>query len=601
VSERTDSLSGHGSSGFGGTRGVAGREEIESRLGDAESRYRRLLEQVPAVTYVDAADAASSTVYMSPQVEAMLGYAPVEWLADPELFVKLLHPEDRERVLSENEHTNQSGQPFRMEYRLIARDGRTVWVHDEAVLVRDEVGRPLYWQGIMIDITERKDLEGRLTHLAYHDPLTGLSNRSLFREQVGSALSRAERARKYLAVLYLDLDGLKQVNDSFGHEMGDRLLVGVARRLESSARFGEDAVARMGGDEFCVLLEDITGTDEALRVAHRVRRIFRQPFAIDDYRIPYVKVSIGIAIKAPGEGKTAEQLLREADAAMYRAKKKGKDRSELFESGMAFRILEDTAQLEENLQRAIEEAGFSLHYQPQLSFQTGKIIGWEALVRWEHPHGRKVAPTEFIPLAEHTGMIVPLGGWILKEACRQAKEWQVRYPDQLTSTMNVNFSARQFNHRALVEEVATVLEETGLNPSSLCMEITESVAMENAPSTVAVLGKLKELGVKLAIDDFGAGYSSLSYLKRFPVDTLKIDRSIIEGIEQDPGSAAIVSAAITLAHTFGLEAVAEGVETESEVAELRALGCDAGQGYYWWSPRPADAATALLEASVGSG
>jgi diguanylate cyclase (GGDEF)-like protein/PAS domain S-box-containing protein len=595
------SLRDRGTSGFGGTRGLTEREEIESRLGDAETRYRRLLEQVPAITYVDAADAASSAVYVSPQVEAMLGYAPEEWLTDPELFVKLLHPEDRERVLAENERTNQSGQPFRMEYRLIARDGRTVWVHDEAVLVRDEVGHPLYWQGIMIDITERKDLEGRLVHLAYHDPLTGLSNRSLFREQVESALGSAELARTRLAILYLDLDGFKRVNDSFGHEMGDRLLAAVAGRLESSSRFGEDAIARMGGDEFCVLLEDVTDTEEALRVARRVRRILRRPFAIDGHRISPVSASIGIAVKPPDEAKTAEQLLREADAAMYRAKKKGKDRSELFESGMAFRGLEDTAQLEENLQRAIEEAGFSLHYQPQLSFQTGKIIGWEALVRWEHPDGRNVAPTEFIPLAEHTGMIVPLGGWILKEACRQAKEWQEQYPHQLTSTMNVNVSARQFHHRALVEEVAAALEETGLDPSSLCMEITESVAMENAPSTVVVFRKLKALGVRLAIDDFGAGYSSLSYLKRFPVDTLKVDRSIIEGVERDSGNAAIVSAAITLAHAFGLEAVAEGVETEAEVAELRALGCDTGQGYYWWTPRPADAATALLEANIGTG
>jgi EAL domain-containing protein (putative c-di-GMP-specific phosphodiesterase class I) len=320
---------------------------------------------------------------------------------------------------------------------------------------------------------------------------------------------------------------------------------------------------------------------------------------LNDHLISSVTVSIGIAVKTPGEDKSARQLLREADAAMYLAKRKGKNRYELFESGLTPRALEYRRHLEDDLHRAVEGAGFSLHYQPKVSLKTGEILGWEALVRWEHPEGRLVVPAEFVPLAEETGMIVPLGRWVLKEACRQAKDWQDRYPSSPPPMMNVNFSAHQFHHPALVEDVADVLEETGLSPSSLCVEITEGTAMEDAPFTVFVLRKLKDLGVKLAIDDFGAGYSSLSYLKRFPVDALKIDRSIVEGVERDPGNAAIVSATITLAHALGLEAIAEGVETESEATELRTMGCDCGQGYYWWMPRPAHAAAALLEANLG--
>lgn len=586
--------------GSGSASDVAGREEIEKRLGSAETRYRTLVEHAPAVIYIDAADEVSSAVYMSSQIESILGYAPEEWLADPELFMKLLHPGDRERVLDESRRTNETGETFSMEYRLIARGGRTVWVHDEALLVRDEEGRPLYWHGVMTDVTERKGLEMRLTHLAYHDPLTGLSNRSLFREQLEGALGRAKRRGEHLAVIYLDLDGFKRVNDSLGHEAGDLLLVSLAKRLEFSSRFGEDAVARLGGDEFCMLLEGVAGTDEAVRVAGRIQENLREPFTVDDHRIPSVSVSIGIAIKAPDERKTVGQLLREADAAMYQAKKKGKDRCEVFEPGMVPRTLMGKARLEDDLRRAVEGAGFGIDYQPKVSIENSEIVGMEALLRWEHPEGGAITPVEFVPLAEDTGLIVPLGRWVLKEACRQAKEWQERYPDDSAPTMSVNFSARQFRHPALAEEVAAVLEETGLDPSRLCIEITESAAMEDAPSTISVLRELKELGVEIAIDDFGVGYSSLSYLKRFPVDVIKIDRSIVEGLERDPGNAAIVSASITLAHALGLEAVAEGVETQGEAAELRALGCDFGQGYYWWTPRPAHAAAALLEANLDS-
>lgn len=575
--------------------GVARREKIEGRLGSLEARYRTLVEQGPAVSYIVAADETSSAIYVSPQIHSILGYAPDEWLTDPELFVKLLHPEDRESVLSQNERTNRSGEAFRLEYRLISRNGRTVWVLDEAVAVCDESNRPIYWQGIMIDVTERKDLESRLVHLAYHDVLTGLSNRTLFREHLESALGRVTRRGEHLAVLYLDLDGFKRVNDTWGHEVGDGLLVAVSKRLESSLRNGDTAIARLGGDEFCVLLEGVAGKDAAVGVSERIRESLGTTFRINDHRISFVSTSIGIAMKTPTESKSPEQLLREADASMYRAKEKGKDRCEVFETGMVPRALRGAAQLEDDLRQAIEKAGLSLHYQPKVSLATGEIVGWEALARWELPDGSSVAPTEFVPLAEEIGMILPFGRWVLKEACLQAQEWQEKYPGL---TMNVNFSVRQLHYAGLAKEVADVLAETGLDPGRLCIEITESAAIEDAETAIMVLQELKELGVSLAIDDFGVGYSSLSYLKRFPVDILKIDRSIIEGLERDPGNAAIVSATITLAHVLGLEVVAEGVETEAEAAELRALGCDFGQGFYWWMPRPADAAAALLESTV---
>ncbi len=586
-------MNDRGTNDSGANSDVGGREED---LRGSQQRFESALEH--AAIGMALVSPEGRWLKINSALHELLGYKEEVLLA--KTLQDLTYPEDLE---SDIEHLEQMlrGEihSFQVEKRFLHKEGHVVWVVQSVTLVRDGEGGPLQFILLIHDITERKRLERRLTHLAYHDPLTGLSNRSLFREQLEGALVKAERRGGYLAVLYLDLDGFKAVNDSLGHEAGDRLLVAAARRLESSLRYGEETIARLGGDEFCVLLEGVAGTDAAVRVAERVKEVLRKPFTIDDHLVSSLTVSIGIAVEAPGEIKTVRQLLGEADAAMYRAKKKGKDRYEVFEPGMIPRALEHKRRLEDDLRRAVEGAGFRLHYQPKVSLRTGRIAGWEALVRWEHSTGRVVAPAEFIPLAEDTSLIIPLGRWVLREACRQAREWQDRYPGS-TPTMNVNFSAHQFHHPALTEEVADVLEETRLDPSSLCMEITESTAMEHAPSTVIVFRELKELGVQLAIDDFGAGYSSLSYLKRFPVDAIKVDHSIVEGVERDPGNAAIVSAAITLAHALGLEVVAEGVETEGEAAELRKLGCDFGQGYYWWRPRPAHAAAALLEAGLDS-
>ena len=583
------------SDNFGAMPAAAEREEIESRLGNPEARYRALIEHIPAVTYIDAVDEVSSAVYMSPQVERMLGYAPEEWLVDPSFFLKLLHPGDRERVLAENERTNRSGEPFDMEYRLISRDGRTIWVRDEAVLVKDG-DRPLYWQGVMTDVTERKALEERLRHQALHDHLTGLPNRTLLMDRVSHALVRAERRETKVAVLFMDLDNFKYVNDSLGHEAGDRLLVEVAERLRDCLR-AEDTVARLGGDEFAILLEDLEREQEASAVAGQVAQTLQPPILIDDREI-FVTTSIGVAFGTCREDRP-EVLLREADVAMYRAKAGGKDHHAVYQPEMG-ELSSQRLTLEGDLRRALEREELKVYYQPKVLVETGKIVALEALTRWEHPERGLLLPTDFVPLAEETRLIIPIGWWVLEEACRQVKEWQKLYPSDPPLAVNVNLSARQFYDPDLVRKVAGVLEETALDPSSLVLEITEGTAMEEAFSTTATLGALKGLGVKLAIDDFGTGYSSLSYLKRFPVDAIKIDRSIVEGLGRDRGDSAIVSATITLAHALGLEVIAEGVETDEEATELQALGCNFGQGYYWWTPQPAGETAALLEAHLDS-
>jgi diguanylate cyclase (GGDEF)-like protein len=477
---------------------------------------------------------------------------------------------------------------------MIRKDGRVVWIRDEAVLVHDGEGRPRFWQGIMMDITERKVLEDRLSHQAMHDPLTGLPNRVLLSDRLMRALSRAGRRGNEAAVLFLDLDNFKYVNDSLGHGAGDRLLVGVARRLARVIR-PEDTLARLGGDEFVVLLEDVGARAEAFRIAARIQDALRTPITLDD-REYFLTTSIGIAFGG-NVGDHPEDLLRDADAAMYRAKEAGKDQHAVFRPEMQERSLRRLG-LEGDLRRVLKapEKELRVFYQPKALIETGGIVGTEALVRWEHPERGLVLPAEFIPLAEETGMIVPLGRWVLVEACRQTKEWQLEHPADPPLFVNVNLSACQFRDPGLARDVRDALVQTDLAPESLILEITESTLMEDASSTLDTLRWLKDLGVRLAIDDFGTGYSSLSYLKRFPVDAIKIDRSIISGLERDSGNAAIVSATITLAHALGLEAVAEGVEAEGELAELHRLGCDLGQGYYFWRPASAEKTSALLAA-----
>jgi diguanylate cyclase (GGDEF)-like protein/PAS domain S-box-containing protein len=442
------------------------------------------------------------------------------------------------------------------------------------------------------DISERKALEEQLTHQAFHDALTSLANRALFHDRVEHALAKARRTANLLAVLFLDLDNFKTVNDSLGHVAGDQLLRGIARRVNDCVRTG-DTVARFGGDEFAILLEDVRDEAEANQVAQRIDQALRAPFHLDGKDV-FITASTGIALSTAGAA-GADELLRNADVAMYTAKERGKGRHVTFEPDMHAAVMR-RLELEADLRRAVEREEFLVYYQPLFDLRSGRMAGTEALVRWHHPEKGLVSPADFIPVAEDTGLIVPLGSWVLRQACRDLRDWQRRFPATAPAKINVNLSARQLQQAGLVEEVAAALQESGLAPSHLVLEITESVLMQDAASAVSRLTELKHLGVQLAIDDFGTGYSSLSYLQQFPVDTLKIDKSFVDGVGREPERAALASAIIELGRTLGLKTVAEGIEEPAQAAELTLLGCDVGQGYHF--ARPMDRAGLELALST---
>ncbi|QIN79149.1 EAL domain-containing protein [Rubrobacter marinus] len=474
------------------------------------------------------------------------------------------------------------------------REGEPRWLQAFVYPVNDDAGNVREVTLIIEDVTERKALEDKLAYQAYHDPLTGLPNRALLLDRLEQALKRVERqgGLSRVAVLFTDLDNFKLVNDSLGHEAGDHLLVEVAGRISSCLR-PEDTVARLGGDEFVVLLEGVAGVAEATAVAERISRELDAPFALRGQEV-FVTTSTGIVLGGPDN---AEDLLRDADVAMYRSKESGKDRHEVYEADMRARTAKRLG-LEGDMRRAVERGceEFVVRYQPLIDTATGRTSGLEALVRWEHPERGLVSPSDFIPLAEETGMIIAIGRRVLREACSRARDWSSLGPGGRGIEVSVNLSARQFRDPGLLEDVARVLGETGLRPGALTLEVTEGILTEDTPVVLATVQYLGLLGVKLAIDDFGTGYSSLAHVKRFPVDYLKIDRSIVSGIEEDPRDEAIVSAAITLAHALGERVVAEGVETEGQLARLRELGCEVAQGFHFSRPLDGEALAAWLDA-----
>ena len=430
-------------------------------------------------------------------------------------------------------------------------------------------------------------------HAAFHDSLTDLPNRSLFSDYLKLAIERSKRQSDYLfGVLFLDLDRFKYINDSLGHTSGDQLIVELARRLQGCLR-QVDTVSRFGGDEFAILLDGIKDPSDAIRVAEKIQEELLRPFELGGHEA-FTSASIGIALSTAGYDQP-DYILRDADTAMYRAKDAGKACYELFDLEMHSRAV-IRMRLENDLRRAVDRSEFCVYYQPIVSVETGRLSGFEALVRWQHPERGLVGPSEFIPVAEETGMIVQLGSWILEKACRQMHDWHLQHPANRALTMNVNLSSKQLIQSGLVQEVKTILQKTGLPARSLKLEITESVVMENAELATTMLKQLSDLNVHLCIDDFGTGYSSLSYLHRFPVDTLKIDRSFVNRIEEKDENVEIVRTIATLARNLGMEVVAEGVESSEQLACLRALNCEYAQGYHFSRPLPAEAAARFIEA-----
>ncbi|HEV2861764.1 MAG TPA: EAL domain-containing protein [Pyrinomonadaceae bacterium] len=522
----------------------------------------------------------------------MLGYTERELLAKG--FDGVVHPDDLGQALAHvKDLLRGSTATYQSEKRFINKHGEDVWVLWSVAPIRDSETEEVRLIFQAQDITDRKLSEGRLLHNAFHDALTGLPNRALFIDHVKLTIARSKRRDGHLfAVLFLDLDRFKVINDSLGHMVGDQLLVGIARRLEACLREG-DTVARVGGDEFTILLEDIEDEDEAVQVAERIQKELSQPFTLDGREV-FTTASIGIAPSSTGY-EDPEDILRDADTAMYRAKSAGKARHEVFDRAM-HAVAVNLLQLETDLRKALERRELYLVYQPIVGLDDFRLCGFEALVRWNHPERGLVSPLDFIPVAEDTGQIIALGQWALLEACRQMRRWQRSVAADAHLFMSVNLSSKQFNQPDLIEQVRSILTQTRLSPRNLKLEITESAVMENIETATEMLKQLRALGVQLAIDDFGTGYSSLSYLHRFPIDTLKIDRSFVTRMSENNENTEIVRTIVVLAQNLGMDVVAEGVETKEQLALLRRLGCENGQGYYFSRPSSeADAEKIIAE------
>lgn len=635
--------SGEITSYIGALTDISERKQAEEALLKAEEKYRSIFENASEGIFQCSPD--GYYICANPALAHIYGYeSPSELMAQVRDISRQLYVDPTRRTefvrLAE-----ECGFVSDFESEIDRADGSKIWISENVRVVRDGEGHLLYYEGTIEDITERKLAEAKLMHDAQHDTLTGLPNRALFTERLAQAIALGKKRLDYLfAVLFIDLDRFKVVNDSLGHLAGDQLLIAFASRLRKSIAHRQlkspntgDTVARLGGDEFAILLETIKDVNEATQVAERVHAELAIPFNLNEYQV-FTSASIGIVCSGLPASTAAnkefwnseptdllntdcqlltqtsqaniqilesrieqshiiydrpEDLLRDADSAMYHAKALGKARHEVFDLSMHARAVA-LLQLENDLRRAVEREEFRLYYQPIVSLSDGRIRGFEALLRWQHPQRGLLAPGEFIPVAEETRLIVPIGWWMMRSACQQMRQWQQQFPHRSPLTVSVNLSNAQYQQPDLIAKISQILRETALDASSLKLEITESVIMENAESATALLAQLRALGIQLYIDDFGTGYSSLSRLHTFPTDALKIDRAFVSRMADDEGNEAIVQTILIVAGHLGLDVIAEGVETAKQLAQLRALQCEYGQGYFFSKPADEKAITSLI-------
>ncbi|MEH1912802.1 bifunctional diguanylate cyclase/phosphodiesterase [Nostoc sp.] len=568
---------------------ITDRKLAEAALQESKQRLDGILCSLEDVIWSISAD-TFETFYLNPAAFKVYGHSTSEFFDNSNLWFEVIHPEDQQLVYAAIQALFLIDKQ-ELEYRIVRPDGQVRWLLNRSHLIYNACGQPIRIDGIATDITERKLLEEKLVHNAFYDALTGLPNRILFIDKLEQAIAQMKRNPDDLfAVFFLDLDRFKVVNDSLGHLVGDQLLVTLAQRLQQCLQPG-DTVARLGGDEFTILLSHIQTIEDATHIAEHIHQALKSPFNLCGYEV-FMTASIGIVL---GTNKYAQpaDLLRDADTALYRAKEESQTGHIVFDTTMYHRAV-TLLQLETDLRWAIEREELCLYYQPIICMKTGTITGFEALVRWQHPERGLISPGEFIPIAEETGLIIPIGQWVLTESCQQLRQWQLQFPAIKLLTVNVNLSGKQFSQPHLIEEISQILEDTSLNPSNLKLEITETAIIASPEKATSVLKQLKAFGLQLCIDDFGTGYSSLAYLHKFPIDVLKIDRSFINRIDSDTEQFAIVRAIVTLADNLGMSVVAEGVETIDQLVQLKLLQCQQAQGYLFSKPLDQEQARILL-------
>jgi diguanylate cyclase (GGDEF)-like protein/PAS domain S-box-containing protein len=524
----------------------------------------------------------TNDIYFSSRWKSMLGFQDDETGNSIQEWFHRVHPDDISKLKKDiSDHLNGRTPHFENEHRLLNKENVYIWVLSRGLAVRDSDGSTVRMAGSLTDITGRKKAEEQLTQSAFYDTLTGLPNRALFMDRLQMSFDYKKRHEDHLfAVLFLDLDRFKNINDSFGHLIGDELLVLVSERLRSHIR-PDDTIARFGGDEFVVLLGDVKEVHDATHIADRINNILTEPFHLMHYEL-YINATIGIAIST-NEYQHPEEILRDADTAMYNAKLRGKAGYVVFDKTMHVNAL-DLLELEIDLRHAIERKEFVMYYQPIVSLENRSIVGFEALVRWNHPQRGLLLPMGFIPLAEETGLIIPMSLWIIREACKQIRIWQQQFPSDLTLVVSVNVSPKHLANANFINHITDILDETSLNPEQLALEITENTLIDNTDYMASLFSKLKDMGIKINIDDFGTGYSSLSYLQRFSINTVKIDQSFISRLSKNEKDVEIVQSIINMAHNMKIHVIAEGVEQSENLRTLENLKCEYAQGFFFSYP-----------------